>query len=228
MTYSLDNPSREYAWRLYYRLFDLTVDKAEQLGITVDLEREDNPSVPYIDTRSTSRQNSTAALPLAASRNIGTTTPGSQGPSQQHTDQENRPYRHIGVFLPVQSRNDAPSRVAREWPRIRHGHVASEGFLLDVFVQVNNHVLFVQSIRTGDLLVHKFIKPRYVSNLEEPVELRISTWQDTLPSVQFPNTNPLGVLPQDAPFFNKLKFWQHHTPDADDEEQEPAYSLYFE
>ena len=233
MTYSLDNPSQEYVWRMYYRLFDSTVDKAEELGITVDLKREDNPSVPYINTLSTSRQNPTAALPLAASNetsgnlNISITTSGSQEPSYQATDQEERPYRYIGVFLPVQSREDAPNRVTREWPRIHDGHLASEGFLLGGFAQVNNYVLFVQSIRTGDLLVHKLIKPSS-DGLDEPAELRISTWQDTLSSAQVPKTKPSGVLPQDAPFFNKLKFWQHYTPDADAADQATAYSLYFE
>lgn len=217
---------------MYYHLFDITSDRANHMGITVDFERADNPSVPYINTRSTSHPNPTAALPLAASHKssyaINNSIGTSEEPSHQDIDQEKWPYCHTGIFLPVQSRENFPSRVTREWPRIHDNHVASDGFLLVDFIQVPNYVLLLQSIRTGDFLVHKFINPSHFSGLTEPAELRISTWQDTLPSVEFPGINPLGVLPQDAPFFNKLKFWQQYSPDADAEDQATTYSLYFE
>ncbi|KAK7728037.1 hypothetical protein SLS63_006888 [Diaporthe eres] len=92
-------------------------------------------------------------------------------------------------------------------------------------------MLVVQSVQTGELLAQKLLRPSGDPDYpgyeyEEPLELRISTWQDTLPSNEFPNDVPLGVLPRDAPFFNKLRFWQHLTPD--DELNMPAYSLYFE
>lgn len=141
-----------------------------------------------------------------------------------------RPYRHVGVFLPVQSRNDAPARVAREWPRINNTHVASKGFLLADLIATKASVLAVQSVQTGELLVHKLLRPKHddpdYPEYPEPLELRVSTWQETLPSREFPNEAPSGVLPQDALFFNKLKFWQHYIPDEID--ARPAYSLYFE
>lgn len=142
-----------------------------------------------------------------------------------------RRYRHVGVFFPAQSRSEDPDHVSQEWPAMYNFHVASKGFLLADVVAARGVVLVVQSVQTGELLVHKFMrpdpddpdKPEY----PEPLELRVSTWQDALPSAYFPNVDPLGVLPQDAPFFNKLKFWQRYTPD-DDADTRPAYSLYFE
>jgi hypothetical protein len=142
-----------------------------------------------------------------------------------------RQYRHVGVFFPAQSRNEDPGHVSQEWPTINNTHVASKGFLLADVVATKTVVLVVQSVQTGELLVHKFVRPKYddpnVPEYPEPLELRVSTWQDTLPSRQFPNAVPLGVLPRNAPFFNKLKFWQRYTPD-DDADTKPAYSLYFE
>ncbi|KAL2290581.1 hypothetical protein FJTKL_15628 [Diaporthe vaccinii] len=92
-------------------------------------------------------------------------------------------------------------------------------------------MLVVQSVQTGELFAQKLLRPSGNPDYpgyeyEEPLELRISTWQDTLRSNEFPNDVALGVLPRDAPFFNKLRFWQHFTPD--DELNMPAYSLYFE
>lgn len=145
---------------------------------------------------------------------------------------QSRPYRQLGVFLPVQSRSDHPDRVTREWPRIHNTHLASKGFLLGSLAStIKSTMLVVQSVQTGELLAQKLLRPSGNPDYpgyeyEEPLELRISTWQDTLPSNEFPNDVPLGVLPRDAPFFNKLRFWQHFTPD--DELNMPAYSLYFE
>lgn len=144
---------------------------------------------------------------------------------------QSRPYRQLGVFLPVQSRSDHPNRVTREWPRINNTHVASKGFLIAGLIGTVNKttMIIVQSVQTGELLAQKLLRPNTNDpdyEYEEPLELRISTWQDTLPSTGFPNNVPLGVLPRDAPFFNKLRFWQQLTPD--DEEDMPAYSLYFE
>jgi hypothetical protein len=158
-----------------------------------------------------------------------------------------RQYNHMGVFLPVQSRNDAPDRVSQEWPRINNAHVASKGFLLGDLFDMKNFAFLVQSVQTGELLVHKFMRSlpdggdgdddddnddnmnfRLGRFYPEPLELRISTWQDTLPSEEFPDANPLGVLPRDAPFFNKLKFWQYYTPDDDADNNLPGYSMYFE
>lgn len=151
-----------------------------------------------------------------------------------------RPYRQVGVFLPVQTRSAAPDRVAREWPTINKNHVASKGFVLVDMVSTINRatVLIVQSVQTGELLVQKLVRPNTEDpdyEYEEPLELRISTWQDTLPSAEFPDGVPLGALPRDAPFFNKLRFWQHFKPDDVEDEEDvedgeggEAYSLFFE
>ncbi|KAG6356680.1 hypothetical protein INS49_014554 [Diaporthe citri] len=51
-------------------------------------------------------------------------------------------------------------------------------------------MLVVQSVQTGELLVQKLVRPNTDDpdyEYEEPLELRISTWQDTLPSNGFPN-----------------------------------------
>lgn len=142
-----------------------------------------------------------------------------------------RPYRQLGVFLPVQSRADHPDRVTREWPRIHNTHLASKGFLLGSLVDTISgaSMIIVQSVQTGELLAQKLVRPNTDDpdyQYEEPLDLRISTWQETLPSAEFPGSVPLGVLPWDAPFFNRLRFWQQCTPD--DEWAMPAYLLYFE
>lgn len=146
---------------------------------------------------------------------------------------QGRPYRHVGVLIPVQSRKDEPDRVAREWPRINNTHVASKGFILADLINVldlGTSVLVVQSVQTGELLVNKILRPNVSDpeypDYEEPLELRVSTFQGILPSTEFPNDVPIGVLPRNVPFFNKLKFWQELEPDDDD--ASPAYSLYFE
>lgn len=146
---------------------------------------------------------------------------------------QGRPYRHVGVLIPVQSRNDEPDRVAREWPRINSNHVASKGFILADLINVldlGTSVLVVQSIQTGELLVNKVLRPNISDpdypEYEEPLELRVSTFQGILPSTEFPGDVPIGVLPRNAPVFNKLKFWQELKPD--DDNVNPAYSLYFE
>lgn len=143
-----------------------------------------------------------------------------------------KPYRHVGVFLPVQRRNDDPDHVTREWPRINNNHVTSKGFILTQLVNTISgaSVTLVQSVQTGELLAHKLVRPAPDDEIHpeypEPLELRVSMWQDTLPSRDFPNDVPHGVLPRNAPFFNKLKFWQHCV--SDDDNNRPAYSLYFE
>lgn len=143
-----------------------------------------------------------------------------------------RRYRHVGVLLPPQTHNDDPDRVSNEWPVIvNNTHVASKGFLLVDVVPARSLLQVVQSVQTGELLVHKFVRPLYddpdLPEYPEPLELRVSTWQDHLPNGQFPNAVPVGVLPRGAPYFNTLRFWQYYTP-PDDGDTKPAYSLYFE
>lgn len=116
---------------------------------------------------------------------------------------------------------------------MNNAHVASKGFLLTGLaetISTRSSMLIVQSVQTDELLALKILRPD-VNNPDypeypEPLELRISTWQDTLPSSEFPNDVPLGVLPRNAQFFNKLKFWQHYVPDAAD--AVPAYALFYE
>lgn len=115
---------------------------------------------------------------------------------------------------------------------MNNAHVAADGLLLTGVVETvskRSSLLIVQSVQTGELLALKIMRPA-VDDEEypayaEPLELRISTWQDTLPSSDFPNYATLGALPQNAPFFNKLKFWQHY---ISNNRGIPAYALFFE
>ncbi|KAG8158779.1 hypothetical protein KVR01_011222 [Diaporthe batatas] len=143
-----------------------------------------------------------------------------------------RRLKHVGVLLPPQTRTDDPARVSQEWPRIvNSSHIASKGFLLVALLPGRSQVQVVQSIQTGELFVHKFVRPKHddpaLPEYPEPLELRVSTWQDHIPNGQFPNAVPVGVLDSSFPFFNSLEFWQYYTP-PDDSDNDPAYSLYFE
>lgn len=98
--------------------------------------------------------------------------------------------------------------------------MAEKGFLL-VKILAEPAVLLVQSETDGKLYILKISQPG--ADLEEdeddaefyedPLELRVSTW-----------VNAPGVLPDDAPFFNQLRFWQRLTVEGSD----PVYALYFE
>lgn len=81
-----------------------------------------------------------------------------------------RPYRHIGVALPVESCYEAPENVLLEWPPMEkrdpdreddvedaEDHVADEGFLLVTIVKANK-VHIVQSNKNGQLYVQKILK----------------------------------------------------------------------
>ncbi|KAK2602413.1 hypothetical protein N8I77_008948 [Diaporthe amygdali] len=163
--------------------------------------------------------------------------------------------QHVGVLLPVQRHSDVPGLIEKEWPRINSdNHIASKGFVLIDPIKNRNDHLVIQSVQTGEFFVNTLLlagdgsliqdgmlddnppdedeyippvgSPRYVFRYHEPRQLRVSTWQETLPSTLFPNEPILGVLPRDALFFNQLRFWQKLLPD--NPKHRPLYSLYFE
>ncbi|KUI68135.1 G2-specific protein kinase nim-1 [Cytospora mali] len=150
-----------------------------------------------------------------------------------------RPYTYSGVFLPVQTRTDDEGRAAvtSEWPtpransrktakrrRTNQTHIAEDGFILvHIFwIGLNENLLLVQSVSTGELFLNKILIPRVAV---PPLELRISSagYTDTAgdqdPALQ-------GRLPRDAEWCNQLRFWQELKEAVPG--KGPVYSLYFE
>ncbi|CAN8099839.1 unnamed protein product [Discula destructiva] len=159
------------------------------------------------------------------------------------TSSSTRPYQQHGVFFPIQTTDEDadPPLTSVEWPPLPAHlgqpsprkkrrtaaeaaglHMAQKGFLLvKILVDMDpGQVLLVQSEANGKLYILKISKPgsdieehEDATFYEEPLDLRVSTWEDAP-----------GYLNVDAPFFNKLSYWQKLAS----EETDPTYSLYFE
>lgn len=136
-------------------------------------------------------------------------------------------YRHMTVVFNVNTVDDDPAHVLRQYENLvgeagrRRSKIASGGFIfIDSF---KNHVLLVQSVSTGELFVHKMMQPDPATEYNEPLELRISTWNQKMHRAQ---ADRIGALPAEAPYFNTLRFWQNLQ--KADPAVDPYYSLYFE
>lgn len=113
-----------------------------------------------------------------------------------------RPYDHYGVLIPWAS--TAPD----EWIQEGREAVVAQGFLLVEIFQENVYV--VQSVETGELYIHKTVKPGSYQS-DPPEEIRISTC-------------PLALRQLPAPYFvgrvetihfNELVAWQKFKDDND-------------
>lgn len=163
-----------------------------------------------------------------------------------------RPYRQIGVFLPLErldpDPNDCVMREAKVPPldgAMDDGFLYVKGFSLGSKdkknvrgerIPLDSSLLIVQSASTGELFFNKILERPWDPNTQEsrpPLELRVSTYPDWIGDATIDiggNVGPRGakrqgILP-DVPYFNKLRFWQELDPR--DTHNVTVFSLYFE
>lgn len=164
-----------------------------------------------------------------------------------------RNYRQIGVLLPLEREDDnqPQGRVMQDARVPRKDECMNDGFLFVRSIVMGSATKFalngnriksdksifvVQSVSTGELFVNKLLERPWdpVESLSSPPpELRVSTYRHAVgdPTIDLPGNNPndihrKGVLPN-APYFNKLRFWQELDP-RDPTSDCTVYSLFFE
>ncbi|TRX94240.1 hypothetical protein FHL15_005008 [Xylaria flabelliformis] len=131
--------------------------------------------------------------------------------------QEDRPYRHRGVYIPFA---DA-EYVDQQWSS--DDNIQKDGF---IFIDGNGHRLsIVQSVCTGDIFLNKVLIPeteglkkldgRVVPEEVVTADLRMST----APNVEGPLIGPLEVRGKMRTYFSEVALWQNMGHNA--------YSIYF-